>query len=194
MVDAVHSETAEDRMLHVLVVDDNRPAADSLCMLLRMWGYDCRVAYDGIAGLQAALDYRPDCLLMDICMPGMDGFTLASRLRRQPELEGSKLVALTAFSDEDHIQRAREVGFDHYFVKPADLAELWRLLGMMEEVMRLASRTEELARQNVALATETRELLQGVKEDIRDVKQELHEVKQQLMGARESGGQGPADA
>jgi len=116
----------------------------------------------------------------------MDGYTLASRVRRQPGLERAKLVALTAFSDDAHVQRAKEVGFDHHFVKPADPAELGRLLDMMNEVMRLASKTEELARQNVALANETRELLQGVKQDIRDVKQELREVKEQLREARES--------
>jgi CheY-like chemotaxis protein len=171
-------------MLHVLVVDDNRPAADTLCVLLRLWGYECRVAYDGKAGLEAARAYRPDCLFLDINMPGMDGYTLASCVRRHPGLERSKLVALTAFSDEAHLRRAWESGFDYHFVKPADPIELWRLLEMMDQVVRLASRTEELVRQNVALATETRDLLQEVKEDMREVKEELREVKEQLRGAR----------
>src|SRR5690242_17480033 len=86
MVDTVRTEAATPRALHLLIVDDNRAAADSLCVLLRMWGYNCRVAYDGKAGLEAARAHRPDCLLLDISMPGMDGYTLASRLRRQPEL------------------------------------------------------------------------------------------------------------
>jgi CheY-like chemotaxis protein len=186
MVDAVRTEAEPERVLHVLVVDDNRPAADSLCVLLRMWGYDCRVAYNGTTGLEVARAYRPDCLLLDISMPGLDGYTLASRVRREPGLEKAKLVAISAFSDDAHVQRVKEVGFDHHFVKPADPIELGRLLDMMNEVMRLASKTEELARQNVALASETRELLQEVKEDIREVKEELREVKEQLRETRES--------
>jgi len=191
MVDIVRAQTQPERVLQVLIVDDNRAAADSLSMLLRMWGYDCRVAYDGTTGLDTARAYRPDCLVLDISMPGLDGYTLATRVRQQPELERAKLIALTAYSDEAHLRRAKEVGFDHYFVKPADLAELGRLLDMMNEVMRLASRTEELARQNVELASETKELLQGVKEDIREVKQELREVKEQLRECRESQGETP---
>src|SRR5262245_35005774 len=98
--------------LHVLVVDDNRDAADSLCLLLRLWGYDCRVAYDGAAGLRAACDYQPDCWLLDIAMPGLDGYTLARRVRAQPSLVRAKLVALTAYSDETHVRRSQEAGFD----------------------------------------------------------------------------------
>jgi CheY-like chemotaxis protein len=186
MVDAVDFETQTERMLHILVVDDNRAAADSLGMLLRLWGYDCRVAYDGTSGLEAARAYRPDCLLLDIGMPGMDGYSLARRVRQQPELAEAKLIAVTAFSDAAHLRRAREAGFDHHFVKPADPLELGRLLDMLNEVIRLATRTEELARQNVALATQTKELLQDVKEDIREVKAELREVKEELREVRES--------
>jgi CheY-like chemotaxis protein len=116
------------RVLHVLVVDDNRDAADSLCMLLRLWGYECRTAYDGAAGLQAACEYRPDCLLLDIAMPGMDGYTLARRVRTQPGLDHARLVALTAFSDETHVRRSQEAGFDFRLVKPTDPLEIKRLL------------------------------------------------------------------
>jgi CheY-like chemotaxis protein len=83
-------------VLRVLVVDDNRDAADSLALLLRLWGYDSRVSYDGVHALQRAHDFHPDCLLLDINMPGMDGYTVARRLRQEPELGSVKLVALTA--------------------------------------------------------------------------------------------------
>ena len=165
------------RALHVLVVDDNRDAADSLCMLLRLWGYDCRVAYDGAAGLQAACDYRPDCLLIDIAMPGLDGYTLARRVRTQPGLDRAKLVALTAFSDETHVRRSQEAGFHFHLVKPTEPLEIERLMNMLNELIRLASGAEELARQNVALASETKELLKEVKEDIEEVKEEVKELK-----------------
>ena len=185
MVDTVRPQTQPERVLQVLVVDDNRAAADSLCMLLGLWGYSCRAAYDGLTGLKAVRDHRPDCVLLDIRMPGMDGYALASHVRQQPGLERTKLIALTAFSDAAHVERAKEAGFDHHLVKPADPVELGRLLDMMNEVMRLASRTEELSRQNVELATETRELLQEVKEDMKEVKEELREVKEQLREARQ---------
>jgi CheY-like chemotaxis protein len=173
--------------LRILVVDDNQDAANSLAVLLSMWGYDCRVSYDGANALETVRDYHPDCLLLDINMPGMDGYAVARRLRQESDLARIKLVALTAYSDARHTQRIQEAGFDHHLVKPADTDELQRLLTMMEQVLRLASQTEELARQNVALAGETREILHGVKEQIdevqdklEDVTQEVRELKQEL--------------
>ena len=127
--------------LHVLVVDDNRDAADSLCMLLRLWGYDCRVAYDGAAGLRAACDYQPDCLLLDIAMPGLDGYTLARTVRAQPGLERAKLIALTAFSDEAYVQCSRKAGFDLHLVKPTDPLEIKRQMDMLSKVVELAGKT-----------------------------------------------------
>ena len=165
------------KALHVLVVDDNRDAADSLCMLLRLWGYECLVAYDGAAGLQAACDYLPDCLLLDIAMPGLDGYTLARTVRAQPSLVRAKLVALTAYSDETHVRRSQEAGFHFHLVKPTEPLEIERLMNMLNELIRLASGAEELARQNVALASETKELLKEVKEDIEEVKEEVKELK-----------------
>jgi CheY-like chemotaxis protein len=114
------SEGAIDREappLRILVVDDNRDAADSLCLLLRMWGFDVRVAYDGQEALTAAHAYRPDCLLSDIGLPGIDGYHLAQHVRRDEALRGITLVAITAYPDE---ARAKAAGFDHHFVKPAD--------------------------------------------------------------------------
>lgn len=172
--------TATNSGLRILVVDDNRDAANTLAVLLNVWGYDCRVSYDGANALQTAREYRPDCLLLDINMPGMDGCTVARRLRREPDLAQVKLVALTAYSDANHTQRIKEAGFDHHVTKPADIDELQGLLRMMEQVLRLTSQTEELARQNVALAGETRDLLYGVKEQISEVKGKLEDVSQEV--------------
>jgi two-component system, OmpR family, response regulator len=172
--------TAAKQGLRVLVVDDNRDAANTLTVLLNMWGYECRVSYDGANALETARDYRPDCLLLDIDMPGMDGCTVAHRLRQEPDLAHVKLVALTAYSDEKHARRIQEAGFNHHVVKPADIDELQRLLRMMEQVLRLTSQTEELARKNVALAGETRDLLHDVKEQISEVKDKLEDVTQEV--------------
>ncbi len=183
--DDLGTEKQTERVLQVLVVDDNHDAADTLGVLLNLWGYDHRVAYDGAVALETASVYRPDCLVTDLALPGLDGLTLAQRIRQQPGLEKIKLVALTAFSDAFHAQRVKEAGFDYYLIKPADLAELERVLLMIQEVIRLAGKTEELAKQNVALATETKELLKEVKEDITEVKEELKEVKEEVRELKE---------
>ena len=115
----------------VLVVDDNQDAADSLATLLGLWGYDCRVSYDGQTALQTAWEFRPDCLILDINMPGMDGCTVARRLRAVPELRGVKLVALTAYSDETHARRIQQAGFDYHLVKGESIEELENLLTMI---------------------------------------------------------------
>jgi CheY-like chemotaxis protein len=120
--------------LHVLVVDDSRDAANSLCMLLRLWGHDCRVAYDGVAGLRAACQYQPDCLLLDIAMPGLDGYRLAQAVQAQPGLERARLIAMSAYSDETHIRHSREAGFDLHLVKPTDPFEIKRLMDMLSRL------------------------------------------------------------
>jgi len=104
-------------------------------MLLRLWGYDCQAAYHGAAGLQAACDYRPDCLLLDIAMPGLDGYTLARKVRAQPGLDRAKLVALTAYSDETHVRRSQEAGFDLHLIKPTEPMEMRRLMDTLSKVV-----------------------------------------------------------
>jgi CheY-like chemotaxis protein len=173
------------KRLHVLVVDDNRDAADSLRMLLRLWGYDCRVAYDGAAGLRAACDYQPDCVLLDIAMPGLDGYTLARMVRTQPGLDRVKLIALAAFSDEAYVRRSREAGFDLHLVKPTEPLEIKRHMDTLNELIQLAGKTEEMARQNVALTSETKELIKEVKDDMNEVKQEIREIKADVKELKE---------
>jgi CheY-like chemotaxis protein len=178
-------EVTQARPLNVLVIDDNHDAADSLAVLLKLWGYPNRVAYDGTTGLEMARAYRPDCLVLDINMPGLDGYSVARQVRREPGLERTKLVALTAYSDELHTRWAQEAGFDLHLVKPTDPSELERTLLMLNEVIRLASKTEELAKQNVVLAGETKELLEEVKADIKEVKEDVKELREELREVKE---------
>jgi signal transduction histidine kinase/ActR/RegA family two-component response regulator len=117
----------------VLVVDDNVDAADSLVLLLRVSGQEVRVAYDGPTALLIAEAFRPQLVLLDIGMPGMDGYAVAQRLRRQPGLEGVTLVAVTGWGQEEDRQRSHEAGFDHHLVKPADPAALQRLLDSSDD-------------------------------------------------------------
>jgi len=182
------------RPLRVLVVDDNHDAADSLALLVRLWGHEARVAYDGVEGLRSACAHEPDCVLLDVGLPKLDGYHLARRLREEVGLRQSKLVALTAYSDEHNIHRAWEAGFDFHFVKPADPDMIRRLLTMLDRVLRLTEQTETLAQQTVELTKETKTLLTDVKQemkevkaDIKEVKEELREVKEDLRDVRNNG-------
>lgn len=168
----------------VLVIDDNQDAADSLALLLRLRGYESRAAYSGEAGLEEAAAFRPDCLVLDIGMPGLDGYEVARRVRRDALLSRSRLIALSAYSSDEYRRQANEAGFDHYLVKPADPRALEGLLTMLQHAIKLAERTEALAQQNVQLAQQTRELLGEVKTELREVKEELKEVKDELKTVR----------
>jgi signal transduction histidine kinase len=115
----------------VLLVDDNRDAADSLAMLLRLLGHEVHVAFDGAAALQEASARRPEVVLLDIGLPKLNGYEVAARLRAEPALRCVCLVALTGWGQEGDRQRALESGFDHHMLKPVDLAVLEKLLGSL---------------------------------------------------------------
>jgi CheY-like chemotaxis protein len=178
----VAEAVAGGRRLRVLVVDDNTDAADSLCTLLRLWGYDAHVAYDGPTGLEAASALLPDCLFLDIGLPGIDGYDLAQRLRAHPVLKRARLVALSAYGDR---QRSRAAGFDHHMVKPADPREVEALLKMLTEVLKLASETQKLAEQNARTAQETKHLIGEAREEMKELKGELREVKGELREVKD---------
>jgi two-component system, sensor histidine kinase len=112
----------------VLVVDDNPDAADALATLLRGWGHDTRAAYGGEAGLRAAREFRPDVCLLDLGMPGLSGFELAERLRREPVTAGAVLVAVSGWGEPETRRRAREAEFDHFLLKPSNLQILRAIL------------------------------------------------------------------
>ncbi len=115
--------------LRILVVDDNRDAADSLAMLLRATGNDVRTAYDGLEAVQAASEFRPEVVLLDIGLPKIDGHEVAQRIRKEPWGRQMCLIAVTGWSDETDRARSRAAGFDHHLVKPLDTGHLAQLLG-----------------------------------------------------------------
>ncbi len=112
----------------LLVVDDNRDAAESLAILLRAQGYAVRVAFDGAAGLEQARIQRPELVFLDIGMPGMDGYEVARRLRATPGLEKVVLVALTGWGQKSDRLRSAEAGFDRHLVKPLEEKALKEVL------------------------------------------------------------------
>jgi PAS domain S-box-containing protein len=114
----------------VLVVDDNRDAADSLTLLLRLLGADVQVVYDGTAALEAIHTFRPRVVLLDLGMPGMDGYEVAQRLR-QEEGQGITLIALTGWGQEEDRRRSQAAGFDYHLVKPVNPEALQTLLSAL---------------------------------------------------------------
>ena len=118
--------------LRVLVVDDNADAAQMLAALLEVQGHAVSVEYDGRGALARARSEHPDVLLLDIGLPDMDGYELARRLRAQPENARATLVALTGYGQNQDRAEARQAGFDHYLVKPADLNEVNDVLAQAE--------------------------------------------------------------
>jgi CheY-like chemotaxis protein len=112
----------------ILVVDHNVDAAESLGLLLRQMGHDAQVMHDGHAALEAARSHRPHVMLLDLGMPGIDGYHVVERLRRDARLAEVCFVALTGSGEDEARERSREAGFDEHLVKPVDLDTLRRLL------------------------------------------------------------------
>jgi PAS domain S-box-containing protein len=113
----------------VLVVEDNIDAGDSLSMLLRLYGHDVRVARSGPNALEIAAGFRPSLVLLDIGLPGMDGYEVARRLRANPDLSGMTLCALSGYTpSEAERERPRQAGFAHHFIKPVSVDTLLGVL------------------------------------------------------------------
>jgi two-component system CheB/CheR fusion protein len=112
----------------ILVVDDNRSNATSLGVLLRALGQDVEMAYDGPAALELVRRRRPDLVLLDIGLPGMDGYEVVRRCRQDDDLRGILLVAMTGYGKDEDRRRSQEAGFNAHLVKPVNLEDLRVLL------------------------------------------------------------------
>ena len=112
----------------VLIVDDNRDAAESLAMLVELIGNEAQVAYDGASALALLDDFRPSLILLDLTMPGLSGFDVARAVRARAAHAGIRLVALSGRSVDEIREQTRAAGFDGQVVKPVDLPTLTALL------------------------------------------------------------------
>ena len=112
----------------ILVVDDIADSADSLAQMLALEGHETRAAYSGPSALTILCDFAPEVVLLDIGMPGMDGYEVARRIRQESESQPPLLVALTGYVQESDRRTAREAGFDRHLEKPVDLPALRDLL------------------------------------------------------------------
>jgi CheY-like chemotaxis protein len=122
----------------VLVVDDLAASAETLMMLLEMEGFEVKVASEGVSALKIAEHFRPDVVLLDIGLPGMNGFEVAHRLRLQPESRDALLIALTGYGEAESRSRSAQAGFDFHMVKPADLGLLLSMVADPQEARRSA--------------------------------------------------------
>lgn len=118
-----------DRPMSFLIVDDNEDTAIALAQLLELMGHKVATAHEGHSAIAAALATRPEIILLDIGLPGLDGYEVARRVRRQG-LAGSTIIAITGYGNPEDRKLSREAGFDHHLVKPVDYNVLAALLGL----------------------------------------------------------------
>jgi CheY-like chemotaxis protein len=115
----------------ILIVDDNKDAAEWLATLLNLNGHETHVAHAGITAIETAQRVRPDAVLLDIGLPGLDGYEVCRRIRQQPWGKGLALIALTGWGQEEDRRKSKEAGFDTHLVKPVDEDVLTDLLAAL---------------------------------------------------------------
>ena len=118
----------------VLVVDDNRDAADMLAELIGRLGHEAYPVYDGHEAIRQAALLSPDLVLLDIGMPGIDGYDVAASIRRLPTGRHIAIVAVTGYAGQKALQHAYRSGFDHFLIKPLSLDDLRELLAIIEPI------------------------------------------------------------
>ena len=134
--DEATGDEEKAKPLRILVVDDNVDSAEMVSMLLEIEGHTVTVASSGLAAIEAALKQTPDVALVDIGMPGMDGYEVARRMRALPVLQHTALVAVTGYGQQEDIQKSRDAGFHDHLVKPIDMETLKQVLRKIDENMR----------------------------------------------------------
>lgn len=120
------------RPQRILVVDDHVDAVMSLTMLLRIYGHTVETAHTGAEALRIAPQFRPRLAVLDIGLPGMDGYQLAAKLLELPEMQGATLIAMTGYGQTEDQRRSAAAGFHHHLVKPVEPAELIAIIGALE--------------------------------------------------------------
>jgi CheY-like chemotaxis protein len=124
------------RAQRVLVVDDNAHSVESLALIINLWGHDARVAYNGAEAIETARQYQPDVVLLDIGLPGMDGYAVARVLRDDPRVRHATLLAMTGYGRDEDRRDAIAAGFDRHLLKPLELDDLEALLAELASTPR----------------------------------------------------------
>jgi CheY-like chemotaxis protein/uncharacterized protein YbcI len=145
-----------EKTLRVLVVDDNRDGADALGLLVEELGNQVHVTYGGTQALDVATAFRPDLMLVDLVMPGMDGCDLVRRLRQIPAFADTKTVAITGLKDEKYKALALKAGCDEVLVKPVALIEIKAILASVAPAVTHGVQSPKQAKERVSLGAERR--------------------------------------
>ena len=116
------------RAARVLIVDDNQDLARGLARLLEIRGHIVQIAHDGSTGFERAKEWRPEFVLLDLGLPGMDGFQVAALLRHDPDTRAAVIIAISGYGQEEDRNRSKQAGFDHHLVKPISSVELFKVL------------------------------------------------------------------
>ena len=122
MIDSSPGGSTQPR--RVLLVDDSVDAAEAMSMLLETLGHEVRVMHDGPSALAMVDDFTPDVVILDIGLPGMDGFEVAREMRTRAVTKTALLIALTGYGADSDKQKARDAGFDHHLVKPVSFTAI----------------------------------------------------------------------
>jgi len=130
--DPIISDPAS-RVLRVLVVDDNLDTALGYSMLFKAYGHEVRMAHNGLAVLRTAAEFNPHVIVLDIGLPGLNGYDVAKQIREQPEGKNIVLIALTGYGQDSDRQASADAGFNHHLVKPANFDQLLKILTTVED-------------------------------------------------------------
>jgi CheY-like chemotaxis protein len=122
-------QAAQQRVHRVVIAEDNLDQVHSLSFMLKEMGHSVDFAINGYVAYDVVRRFRPDTVILDLGLPGVTGYEVAAQIKRDPELTGIRLVAFTAYNDDKYRERAKEVGFDAYYVKPVSFQDLETLFG-----------------------------------------------------------------
>jgi CheY-like chemotaxis protein len=125
---AAQAEPSRRDRHRVLVVEDYEDTAQSMATLLKLYGFDVSIAGDGERAIVAACEYQPDAILLDLGLPRVDGFQVASTLRKDPSYKDTLIIAISGYGQAEDQQRSRAAGIDYQFLKPVDCGVLIELL------------------------------------------------------------------
>ena len=128
------SSRVTPRVYRILLVEDNLDFVHTTAMLLKEMGHSVDYAVNGYVAFEVARRFRPDVVLCDLGLPGVTGFEVCQQIRKDPELQAVRIIALTAYDDDAYRKRAEQVGFDAYYTKPLDPAALYELFGDTKDV------------------------------------------------------------
>ena len=114
--------------LRILVIDDNEASAKTLSWMMEFMGHEARFRLDGRSGMEFSREFQPNVIMLDIGLPGMDGYELCALMKKEPALKDTLFIAQTGWGQKEHLKKSMEAGFDYHLVKPIQLPQLESIL------------------------------------------------------------------